>query len=177
MWSRADRRGQMNDDEAEGLAVMRSAGAAIVAGVDRLAASWVVDAVTRILDAWGRVDPDRRAAVITNARRAGAAGAARVHDELEAFFATDPAEQRTTPLEIVRSLRRDATVVLDAAGVPGIERDEYEVRFFPDDEYGLVPRSLADLGDDELAPMLMAWGVGKAKVLRARANGSQPDDS
>jgi hypothetical protein len=157
------------DDEAEGLALMREAGTAILEGVDRLAAAWLVDAVTRILDAWGRLAPDRRSETMAEARTAAAAGAARVHRELESFFATDPARQRTTPLEIVRSLRREATAVLRAAAVPPIERDMFEERSFPDDDYGLVPRSLADLGEDDLAPMLMAWGLGKAKVLRARA--------
>jgi hypothetical protein len=164
------------DDEADGLALMREAGTAILTGVDRLAARWVVDAITRVLDAWGRLSPDRRSQVVTEAREAGAAGAVRVHDELETFFATDPAQQRTTPLEIVRSLRREATSVLHAAGIPGVERDGFEVRSFPDDDYGLVPRSLADLGDEDLAPMLMAWGLGKAKVLRARAIGADGDE-
>jgi hypothetical protein len=164
------------DDETDGLALMHEAGTAILAGVDRLAAGWVVDEVTRLLDAWGRLPPDRRSQVEADAREAGAAGAVRVHDELATFFATDPAQQRTTPLEIVRSLRREATSVLHAAAIPGVERDVFEVRSFPDDDYGLVPRSLADLGDEELAPMLMAWGLGKAKVLRARATGAQENE-
>ena len=83
-------------------------------------------------------------------------------------------EQRTTPLAIVRSLRREPTAVLQAVGIPAVERDEFDTRAFPDDEYGLVPHSLADLGDEDLAPMLMVWGVGKSKALRARGGGSVP---
>ena len=158
-----------DEEEADGLALMQEAGAAILAGVDRRAGMWVVAAITRIVDAWGRLAPERRNDVIAEGREAGTTAAARVHAELQAFFAADPAQQRTTPLEIVRSLRREATRVLRAAGIPGIERDPFEVRSFPDDEYGLVPRSLADLGDEELAPMLMAWGIGKSKALRAQA--------
>ena len=60
--------------------------------------------------------------------------------------------------------------------MPPVERDVFEERSFPDDDYGLVPHSLADLGDDDLAPMLMAWGLGKAKVLRARAARRPPHD-
>jgi hypothetical protein len=83
----------------------------------------------------------------------------------------DAAAQRSTPLAVVRSLRAEATEVLEAAGVPAVERDEFEVRSFPDDRYGIVPRSLGDLApaDDDLAALLMVWGVGKANVLRARA--------
>jgi hypothetical protein len=48
-------------------------------------------------------------------------------------------------------------------------RDAFEERSLPDDVYGLAPRTLADLGDDAAAPMMLAWGVGKATVLRAEA--------
>ena len=97
--------------------------------------------------------------------------------ELRDLFATDVARQRTTPLAIVRSLRGEATGVLAAAGIPPVERDPFDTRSFPDDVYALVPQSLADLGDDDLAPMLMVWGIGKSKVLRARTTGSEPPES
>lgn len=165
------------EEEAEGLALMEEAGGAIVAGVELLAPQWVVGAVTRIVDAWGRLDPSERAAALDQAHAAGAAGAARTVAELREFFAADPASQRTTPLAIVRTLRREATSVLAAAGIPPVERDPFDTRAFPDDVYALVPQSLADLGDDDLAPMLMVWGIGKSKVLRARTTGSQPPES
>jgi hypothetical protein len=162
------------DDEAAGLALMEEAGVAMLAGVETLAGAWVVRVVTEIVDAWDRLDGAARADTIARARVAGAEAAARVTAELRTLFATDPAEQRTTPLEIVRSLRFEATGVLEGAGVAPVERDPFDARSFPDDEYAIVPRSLADLGDDELAPMLMAWGLGKARVLRARAPRSGP---
>ena len=96
------------------------------------------------------------------------AGAARVEGELRALFALDPAAQRATPLEIIRSLRREAGEVLRAAGVPEVVRDPFETRAFPDDVYGIVLKTPAELGDDELGGALLAWGLGKAKVLRAR---------
>ena len=83
------------------------------------------------------------------------------------MFELDPAAQRATPLEIIRSLRREATEVLQAAGVPEVVRDPYEVRAFPDDVYGIVLKTPAELGHDELGGALLAWGLGKAKVLRA----------
>jgi hypothetical protein len=165
-----------DDEAAEGAALMEEAGDVIVAGVDRLAAGWVVRSVSQIVDAWGRLDAGDRAEVLEAARISGAAAAARVVAELRTFFATDPAQQRTTPLAIVRSLRREATEVLSAAGIPGVERDEFEIRSFPDDEYALVPHSLADLGDAELAPMLMVWGIGKSKAIRGRSTRSEPEE-
>jgi hypothetical protein len=170
-------RGPAGEEEAEGRALMEEASVAIVDGVERLAAQWVVSAVTHILDAWGRLDAAERATALDQARVAGALGAARTVAELREFFATDVVGQRTTPLAIVRTLRRDATSVLAAAGVPPVERDAFDTRAFPDDVYALVPHSLADLGDDDLAPMLMVWGIGKSKVLRARTTGSEPSDS
>ena len=75
-----------------------------------------------------------------------------------------------------RLSRSEATAVLADAGVPPVERDEYDERAFPDDLYGIVPKSLGDLGDPDLAPMLMAWGLGKSTVLRARVPRPDPGD-
>ncbi len=78
--------------------------------------------------------------------------------------------QRSTPLEIVRRAYREPTAVLAAAGIPPVERDEFAERAWPDDTYGLVVHGLGDLGDDDLAPLQMAWGMAKAKVVRARVD-------
>ena len=164
------------DEEADAAALMAQASDAIIAGVERLAGEWVVGAVTRIVDAWGGLPAPARASTIEEARAIAGTASARVVGELREFFATDPARQRTTPLAIVRTLRYEPTTVLAHAGIPGVERDEFDTRAFPDDVYGLVPQSLADLGDDDLAPMLMVWGVGKAKVLRRRSTGSAPSE-
>jgi hypothetical protein len=142
----------------------------IVAGVDRLAVAWVVGAVTRIVDAWGRLDGDARAATLEAAQAAGDAARARVLGELRTFFALDVDKQRTTPLAIVRTLRREPTATLRDAGIPEVERDEFDTRAFPDDVYGIVPLAIAELGDDELGGALLAWGLGKAAVLREGKN-------
>jgi hypothetical protein len=157
--------------EQRGLALMREASERIIDAMERLAAAWVVRMVESVLDFWGQLEPAARHAALDRAREAGATAAARVTADLRTLFARDPAEQRTTPLELVRTLRAEATEVLCAAGVPEVERDVFEVRSFPDDVYGIVPRSLADLDptDEDLAPTLLAWGVGKSTVLRARA--------
>jgi hypothetical protein len=57
--------------------------------------------------------------------------------------------------------------VLAAAGIPPVERDEFLERSFPDDAYGVTPASLADLGDPDLGPLQLAWGLAKARALRA----------
>jgi hypothetical protein len=141
----------------------------LVDGIERLGAGWVVHAVTEIVDAWGRLDAETRAATIDAAHAAGTRATVRVARELRALFALDPAAQRATPLEIVRSLRREATEVLAAAGIPEVERDRYDVRSFPDDVYGIVPKAITDLGDEDLGGALLAWGIGKARVIQQRA--------
>ena len=160
------------EDEARALARLDETGAAIVAGVQRQVPGWaqaqVERQVARILDAWGRSDPATRARSRRDAVDAGRAAATRVEGELHALFALDPAEQRATPLEVVRTAYREPTAVLAAAGVPPIVRDEFDERAWPDDVYGLVPRTLGDLGDPELAPLHLAWGMAKATVIRAR---------
>jgi hypothetical protein len=155
-------------DEQRGLELLRQAGDAIVAGVERELPGWVERSVTRILDAWGRTSPDERARAERDAAVAGRDTTARVTEELRALFALDPEEQRSTPLEIVRHAYREPTAVLAAAGIPPVERDEFAERAWPDDTYGLVVHGLGELGDQELAPLQLAWGMAKAKVVRAR---------
>jgi hypothetical protein len=156
------------DDEARALARLDETGAAIVAGVERQLPGWARAQVERLLDAWGRAPADARVRAEAQSAEAGDAAARRVVAELRALFAVDPARQQATPLEIVRTAYREPTAVLAAAGVPPIVRDEFDERAWPDDDYGLVPRTLGDLGDPELAPLHLAWGMAKATVLRAR---------
>ncbi len=91
-------------------------------------------------------------------------------DALGVLFGTEAAAQRTTPLEIVRTAAVDVAVVLGAAGIPPVERDAFDERAFPDDVYGVTPSSLSDLGDEDLGPLQLAWGLAKARVLRADAD-------
>ena len=141
----------------------------IVDGVERELPGWVQRQVAFILDAWARLDPDARSEADRAAREAGVDATARVVSRLRELFALDPAAQTATPLEIVRSAYREPTAVLAAAGIPAVERDGYHERAWPDDRYRLVPHTLGDLGDPDLAPLLLAWGMAKAAVLRARA--------
>ena len=156
------------EDEARALARLDETGAAIVAGVERQVPGWARAQVERLLDAWGRAPADARVRAEAQSAEAGAAAARRVVAELRALFAVDPAQQQATPLEVVRTAYREPTAVLAAAGVPPIVRDEFDERAWPDDDYGLVPRTLGDLGDPELAPLHLAWGMAKATAIRAR---------
>jgi hypothetical protein len=155
-------------DEARAAALLEETAAAIVTGVETWVPRWVQAQVNRLLDAWGRATPDARAEAERRATEAGRAAARRVTSALRELFATPPGRQRATPLEIVRTAYREPTEVLAAAGVPPVARDEFEERSWPDDIYGLVPRTLGDLGDPELAPLHLAWGMAKATVIRAR---------
>jgi hypothetical protein len=160
--------------EARGLTMLAETGAAIVAGVARGVPGWVVASVTRLLDAWGRADPATRVAALDAAPEAGRQAARRVGAALEALLAIDPGQQRLTPLEIVRTVYREPTELLVAAGVPPVVRDAFDERAWPEDQYDLVPRSLGDLGDPDLGPLQLAWGIAKATVLRARVDGMTP---
>jgi hypothetical protein len=158
------------DDAARALARLEETAAAIVAGVEACVPRWVQAQVSRLLDAWGRVTPDARAHAQEQAASAGETAARRVTGALRELFAIEPERQQATPLEIVRSVYLEPTQVLATAGVPPVARDEFEERSWPDDVYGLVPRTLGDLGDPDLAPLHLAWGMAKATVIRARRN-------
>lgn len=162
------------DDEAGAQQLLREASDAIVAGVDRELPGWVERSAARILDAWaevgGRVgtEPDARARVDREVAVAGEVARARVVADLRALFALDVAEQRATPLQIVRTAHREPTVLLESLGVPHVVRDEFDERSFPDDVYGLAPHTLGDLGDPDLGPLHLAWGMAKTRLLAAR---------
>jgi len=149
--------------------MLAETGAAIVAGVTREAPGYVTRSVERLLDAWGRADDEARARALAAAPAAGAAAARRIGGRLDELLTLDPAEQRVTPLEIVRTISAAPTAILVAAGVPAVVRDPFDERAWPDDRYDLVPRTLGDLGDPDLGPLHLAWGLAKAAVLRARA--------
>ncbi len=146
---------------------LAEAGAVIITRVAAALPVWVEDRVAWIADAWGRLGPTERAALDARARDAAATSTARVVEELTRLFAAAAADQRSTPLEVVRSAARDVGAVLAEAGIPPVARDEFHERSFPDDPYGVTPASLADLGDPDLGPWQLAWGLAKAQVLRA----------
>ena len=146
---------------------LSEAGAAIVAGVEVALPGWVEGRVAFIADAWDRLDPATRAALDVRASAAGADVAERVAEDLRTFFATPVAEQRTTPLEIVRTATRDVTVLLSEVGILPVERDAFDERAFPEDLYGVTPASLSDL-DESLGPWQLAWGLAKARLLQER---------
>lgn len=87
--------------------------------------------------------------------------------ELDDLLATDVDEQRTNPLSILRAAVRYPTDVLQRHGVPPARRDDFAVRNFPADVYGLSPATWADL-DETLQESGLIWGAWKAKSLLAR---------
>jgi hypothetical protein len=157
-------------DSAEAHVRLREAGDAILTGVAVALPAWFESRVAFIADAWGRLDASARASLDAAAGDAALATTARVTDALRELFGTEAAAQRTTPLEIVRTAAVDVAAVLRAAGIPPVERDAFDERAFPDDAYGVTPTSLSDLGDDDLGPLQLAWGLAKARVLRSDAD-------
>lgn len=110
---------------------------------------------------------------------ATAIAAARSHvlPRLRILLAADIAEQRTGPLDMLRSAVRFATAALDELGARPVERGEFEERTFPDDRFDLSPASFADVAPALHEPGLL-WGAAKAHVhLRRRrdaANDAPP---
>lgn len=141
------------------------AGEAIAAGVEELGPAYLVRTATRVVDAWGSVGPKERPRLDDELATAARAACGRVATELRGLTATPVASQRVTPLEVVRSLPREPTRVLADAGIPAVERDPFEAAAAPADVYALAPRSLGDLGDPELGPLHLAWGMAKARLL------------
>lgn len=155
-------------DDPELMERLRATGDAILEGVVRELPGWIIRSVDRIIDAWGRLTPAEVDAARDGARAIGPIAAERVQGELRALLGADPADQWSTPLNIVRTAYREPTDLLEHYGIPPVVRDSFDERHAPADLYDLSPRAMADLGDPDLGPVLLAWGIAKAKVLRAR---------
>lgn len=144
--------------------------AAVLAdGIEAALGPWVQLVVKTVADRWrlGAAELVRDPARVA-ARRA----TAEVGGRVRALLMTDPDQQRTGPLAVVREAVRYPTAVLAEAGVPPVERDASAQRMFPDDHYDLAPASFADLHPDLLEPGLV-WGAAKTHVVlqRRRAEG------
>ena len=148
------------DDDAQFARISQDLADALVAALP----GWVERGVrSRVVAAGAAMDDS----LAEHARAAGIACAATVGPELRALLATDPDEQRTTPLTLVRDAVRYPTEVLVHAGVEAPVRDEFEQRVLPEDLYGLAPASFADI-DERLAEVGLVWGAAKAHVHLAR---------
>lgn len=152
-------------------------------GSDLLAAhaAALADAVERVLPAWVERCVRLRcheAGVEVSEEIAAAAAAAgiRCRDQVAPavrdLLGADPDEQPTTPLSLLRAAVVHPTVVLAAAGVPPVDRDEFARRSFPQDVYDLTPASFAAI-DESLHEPGLTWGAAKAHVhlRRRRAEG------
>ncbi len=141
-------------------------GAVLANRVEAAVPAFVVASVARILDAWGRLDPTARAQAEAAAVEVGPDIARSVGDELRAELERSAAEQRRTPLEITARVVTAPTAILAELGIPEVVRDDLDVERHPDDRYNLTPRMLSDLGDPELGPVQLAWGLAKHEALR-----------
>jgi hypothetical protein len=132
---------------------------------------WIERAVTGRFADWmrsgGDSDPDSKRDITRLAQVAGRQAAAEVSGPLRAMLCSDIDDQRTTPLALVRPLVAHATEVLRRAGVPPVVRDEFQIRRFPDDVYGLTPASLAVV-DERVGDLAITWGAAKAMAHRRR---------
>jgi hypothetical protein len=138
--------------------------AALADGIVAALPGWVVRCVDRVFVAWAGSSSREIAAA---SRAVGERAAADIGAEVRRLLGADIDEQWTTPLELVRSAVRYPTAVLAELGVPPVERDDFSIRNFPDDVYGLSPASLADI-DSDLAEPGIVWGAAKAYEHKRR---------
>jgi hypothetical protein len=138
--------------------------AALADGVEAALPPWVEATVRRLLLAFFGVAEDD---VLAEARVAGETARDDIGPRLRALLGTDPDEQWTNPLSIVRPAVAYPTGVLRAAGVPAVMRDPQAEAQFPDDDYDLTPTKFADL-DPDLHETSLAWGAAKAFIVKSR---------
>lgn len=161
----------MTDDLAEAEAQLVRHSAALAEAVDRTIAGWVIRSVITRMEQWQGTVP---AAVVALAETAGERARNTVGADVADLLALDIDQQTTAPLAMLRGAVVYPTQVLEAAGVPHVERDAVEAAMFPDDVYALGPATYADI-DPSLHDLGMEWGAAKAFVhlARRRAEGQR----
>jgi len=141
---------------------------ALADAIEAALPAWTVSCVERVMVAWSGSFSEQVAGA---SQVVGDRAAEDVGSEVRRLLAADIDEQWTTPLEIVRAAVRYPTAVLAELGVPPVARDEFSVRRFPEDVYGLSPASLADV-DPDLAEPAIVWGAAKAFEHKRRHGGA-----
>lgn len=102
-------------------------------------------------------------------------GAAEIIQRLEALLVLDVDAQTTNPLSVLRWGVRYPTELLAAHAVPPVRRDDFAVRAFPSDVYGLSPATWADI-DESLQEPGLIWGAWKAKTVLDRRRAMKLED-
>lgn len=146
-----------------------SASEDLIGAVDRVIEQWLVRiAVNRLSENMASVSPELKNEIDEAAREAKAVTIARLR---EVVFA-DVDAQAANPLQVLRRAADHPAAVLRRAGVPFVERDEFDVRINPDDVYGLYPAHWSDI-DESLTEPGIVWGAAKAATVlqRRRAEG------
>ncbi len=151
----------MGDETTGGSdAALAAAGVELVDAVVAAVPSWIERSVRHLVTAWsGAVAP----AVADQAREAGIAAAAEVGASLRQLLSADVDQQWTNPMSIIRRAVPHAAAVLERAGVGAVERSVGDEADFPDDVYGLMPRTFADV-DPSLHELGIRWGAVKARA-------------
>lgn len=154
----------MGLDDPQDSAALAGYAADLGDAVEAAIPGWVERSVAGVLAQQGIEVSDRtRKEAAEAAVEAQREGARRVRE----LLATDVDEQAGNPLAILRSLVRYPTEVLRAAGARPVDRDEFERRAFPGDDYGLSPATFGDV-DPALHEPGLTWGAAKAHIHLAR---------
>ena len=146
-----------------------SATADLIDAIDKVVEGWLVRVAETVFVAGnGVLTGDFRRAAQAAARE----GATWTMTKLHAALEVDVDAQRVNPLQILRDAVRFPTEVLLAAGIPTLQRDEFDVKINPDDVYGIGPAHWNDV-DESLTEPGIIWGAAKASTVlqRRRAEG------
>ena len=142
-------------------------GAELAEGILGALPAWARRHGDRISAAWfGVTRPD----IGDAAEAAGRLAATELGPRLRSLLTADSDAQTETPLALVRGAIAPVTAVLSDAGIPPVERDDFDTGRFPEDLYGLTPASFADISPD-IHELGITWGAAKAYVhIRRRGD-------
>jgi hypothetical protein len=131
--------------------------------VSAVAGPWAVRLVDERLTAnglLGLVPEESRLSAVAETERLAI-------DGLRELLELDAEQQRTNPLAVLRAATAPIGQFLASVGATPVERDEFDRRSFPDDDYGLAPATWADIDASLLEPGI-EWGAWKAATIIER---------
>lgn len=131
--------------------------------------AWVRRSIVGVAESQSIAIADPEEALIEDAQ---ARGAAFVDQRLGQLLEADISEQKTTPLSVFRDAARFPVEVLHQLGASEVTRIDVERWAFPNDPFGITPRSLGELGP-EVQEAGIAWGAAKAHVHLSRRRNSE----
>ena len=124
---------------------------------------WLATTMLRVLE---HQDVSTDAAAVSVHETADVVSSRLLRD-LDRLLETDPDDQRSNPLALIRDALSEPSDVLSHLGAQPVPRDEFARNANPGDIFGMAPATWSDI-DERLHEPGLKWGAWKAATILMR---------